>query len=120
MNDKRKLGFWSIVLFGINGVIGSGIFLLPGKAYALMGPKSIWVYVLDMLLVMSMSLCFAEVGGLFDKTGGPYIYAREAFGNFAGFEVGIMKWIVSIVAWATMAVAFPTALGSMHMEQQKI
>lgn len=112
MGNKRKLGFWSIVLFGINGVIGSGIFLLPGKAYALMGPKSIWVYVLDMLLVMSMSLCFAEVGGLFDKTGGPYIYAREAFGNFVGFEVGIMKWIVSIVAWATMAVAFPTALGS--------
>ncbi|AZV58397.1 APC family permease [Clostridium sp. AWRP] len=112
MNNTKKFGFWSIVLLGINGVIGSGIFLLPGKAYAVMGSKSIGAYVIDMILVLSMSLCFAEAAGLFDKAGGPYIYAKEAFGNFAGFEVGVMKWIVSIVAWATMAVAFPTALGA--------
>ncbi|AKA68650.1 MULTISPECIES: APC family permease [Clostridium] len=110
MGDKKKLGLWSIVLLGINAVIGSGIFLLPGKAMKLMGPGSIWVYVFDMILVMSMALCFAEVSGIFNKNGGPYVYAKEAFGNFIGFEVGIMKWAVGIIAWATMAVGFPTAL----------
>lgn len=109
MGDKKKLGLWSIVLLGINAVIGSGIFLLPGKAMKLMGPGSIWVYVFDMILVMSMALCFAEVSGIFNKNGGPYVYAKEAFGNFIGFEVGIMKWAVGIIAWATMAVGFPTA-----------
>ena len=40
---KSKFGFWSIVLLGINAVIGSGIFLLPGKAMALIGPGSVFV-----------------------------------------------------------------------------
>ncbi|MBZ4663721.1 MAG: amino acid permease [Caloramator sp.] len=110
MGDNKKFGFWSIVLLGINGVIGSGIYLLPGKAMKIIGPGSIWIYIFDTLLVMSMALCFAEVGGLFNKNGGPYVYAREAFGEFVGFEVGIMKWAISIIAWATMAVGFATAL----------
>lgn len=112
MGDKKKLGLWSIVLLGINAVIGSGIFLLPGKAMKIMGPGSIWVYLFDMILVMSMALCFAEVSGIFNKNGGPYVYAKEAFGDFIGFEVGIMKWAVGIIAWATMAVGFPTALAN--------
>lgn len=110
MENAKKLGLWSIILLGINGVIGSGIFLLPGKAYGLFGPNSIWIYVFDTILVLSIALCFAETGGMFDKTGGPYIYAKEAFGDFVGFEVGIMKWAISIIAWATMAVGFATAL----------
>lgn len=110
MGDKKKLGLWSIVLLGINAVIGSGIFLLPGKAMKIMGPGSIFVYLFDMILVMAMALCFAEVAGIFNKNGGPYVYAKEAFGDFIGFEVGIMKWAVGIIAWATMAVGFPTAL----------
>lgn len=114
MDNKKKLGLWSIVLLGINSVIGSGIFLLPGKAMKLMGPGSIWVYLFDMVLVMSMALCFAEVAGMFNKNGGPYVYAKEAFGEFVGFEVGIMKWAVSIIAWATMAVGFPTALAKVY------
>lgn len=111
MGEKNKLGLWSIVLLGINSVIGSGIFLLPGKAMKIIGPGSVWMYVFDTFLVLSMALCFAEVGGMFNKAGGPYVYAKEAFGDFVGFEVGIMKWAVSIIAWATMAVGFATALG---------
>lgn len=110
MDNKKKLGLWSIVLLGINGVIGTGIFLLPGKAMKLMGPGSIWVYFFDMLLVMAMTLCFAEVAGIFNKNGGPYVYAKEAFGEFVGFEVGIMKLVVGMIAWATFAVGFTTAL----------
>lgn len=110
MGENKKFGFWSIVLLGINGVIGSGIFLLPGKAMKIIGPGSMWVYVFTALLVMSIALCFAEVGGMFEKNGGPYVYAKEAFGEFVGFEVGIMKWAIGIIAWATMAVGFATAL----------
>jgi len=109
MNEK-KFGLASIILLGINGVIGSGIFLLPGNAYSLFGPQSIWIYMLDTVLVLALALCFAEVGGMFDKTGGDYIYAREAYGEFVGFEVGIMKWAISIIGWATMAVGFSTSL----------
>ena len=41
--EKQKMGFWSIVLLGINGIIGSGIFLLPNQAMKLMGTASIGV-----------------------------------------------------------------------------
>lgn len=107
---KNKFGFWSIVLLGINAIIGSGIFLLPNKAFSIIGPASIGVIFFDMLLVVSIALCFAEAGSMFKKNGGPYVYAREAFGDFVGFEVGFMKWAIGIIAWAAMAVAFATAL----------
>lgn len=119
MEENKKLGLISIILLGINGVIGSGIFLLPGKVYNLYGSQSIWIYIFDMILVMSIALCFAEVGGMFEKTGGPYLYAKEAFGDFIGFEVGLMKWAISIIAWATMAVGFATALGTWWPEAAK-
>lgn len=107
---KNKFGFWSIVLLGINAIIGSGIFLLPNKAMNIIGPASMFVILFEALLVISLALCFAEVGGMFKKNGGPYVYAKEAFGDFVGFEVGFMKWAIGIIAWATMAVAFVTAL----------
>lgn len=110
--EKSKFGFWSIVLLGINAIIGSGIFLLPNKAYALAGSFSLVVIVFDALLAMSLALCFAEASGRFRRNGGPYIYARAAFGNFIGFEVGFMKAAISIIAWAAMANGFATALGA--------
>ena len=109
---KSKFGFWSIVLLGINGVIGSGIFLLPGKAMALIGPGSVFVYLFMTLVVLTIALCFAECAGKFSRIGAAYVYAREAFGEFVGFEVGIMRWAIGIIAWAAMAVGFVTALSA--------
>lgn len=109
---KHQFGLSSIILLGINAIVGSGIFLLPGQAYAKMGSGSLFVYLFVSVLAMALALCFAEVAGMFKRNGGAYLYVKEAFGDFAGFEVGIMKWIVSIIAWATMAVGFATALSS--------
>ena len=50
--ESKKLGFWSIVLLGINGIIGSGILLLPNMAMAIFGPAIIFVMLFDMLLLM--------------------------------------------------------------------
>lgn len=115
---KNKFGFWSIVLLGINAIIGSGIFLLPNKAFSIIGSKSLGVILFDAILVICLALCFAEAGGYFKKNGGPYIYAKEAFGEFVGFEVGFMKWAISIIAWAAMAAAFVQALGNVWAPAQ--
>ncbi|MEY8356671.1 APC family permease [Lachnospiraceae bacterium 54-53] len=112
MESKKKFGLVSIVLLGINAIIGSGIFLLPGNVYKIMGTSSLVIYLFITLLAGSMALCFAEVAGLFKSNGGAYIYTKEAFGNFAGFEVGFMKYVVQITAWATMTVGFVTALSA--------
>ena len=109
--EHKKLSFWSMVLLGINGIIGSGIFLLPNKAMALIGPASLLVMIFDMFLGLAITFCFAEAGGLFKDNGGAYIYAKEAFGDFVGYEVGFLSWITRILAFSTMTVGFATALG---------
>lgn len=106
----NKLGFWSIVLLGINGIIGSGIFLLPNKAVDLIGPASLLVMIFDMFLVLAITFCFAEASGLFKDNGGAYIYAKEAFGDFIGYEVGFLTWMTRVIAFSTMGVGFATAL----------
>ncbi|PCG19166.1 APC family permease [Brachyspira sp. G79] len=116
--SSNKLGLFSIILLGINAIVGTGIFLLPNQAYAEVGVTSIGVIVFDAFLVISIALCFAEMGGMYKNNGGPYLYAKDAFGDFVGFEVGIMKWAISIIAWAAMAMGFPTALGAVWAPAQ--
>lgn len=111
-DKKDKFGLWSIVILGINGIIGTGIFLLPNRAYALMGPSSLLILLFDAFLAGCLALCFAEVAGFFSRNGGPYLYAKAAFGDFVGYEVGVLKLVVTIIAWAAMAVGFATALGA--------
>ena len=111
-DKKDKFGLWSIVLLGINSIIGTGIFLLPNRAYALMGPSSLLILLFDAFLAGCLALCFAEVAGFFSRNGGPYLYAKAAFGDFVGYEVGVLKLVVTIIAWAAMAVGFATALGA--------
>ena len=116
MEKAKKLGLFSMILLGINSIIGSGIFLLPGKVYNLAGQNSMFIYIFATLLVLSILLCFAEVGSMFDKNGGAYLYSKKAFGDFIGFEVGTMSWVIRIISWSTLAVGFATALGSFWPE----
>lgn len=112
-HKKTDLGLFSIVLLGLNTMIGTGIYLLPGKPMALVGPSSILVYVLVTVIVLAIALCFAECATFFSRNGAAYLYAKEAFGDFVGYQVGVLKWVVSIVAWAALAVGFVMILGEM-------
>ena len=57
-----------------------------------------------------IALCFAEVGSRFDRTGGPYLPARAAFGRFIGFEVGWMMWFTRVASQASVANGLALAL----------
>lgn len=109
--STQKMGFISLILFGINAIIGSGIFLLPSTGMRLFGPASILVLLFDGCLAFFIAMCFAECASYFKETGGAYVYAREAFGRFVGYEVGFVTWAIWIIAEATMYTAFATALG---------
>jgi len=107
---SKKMGFWTVLLFGINSIIGSGIFLLPNEGMRLFGPASIFVLAFDAVLVLTIGLCFAEDSSLFEETGGAYVYAKAAFGNFVGYEVGFVTWTIRIIAEGTLYVGFATAV----------
>ena len=107
---SRRLSRIDIIALGINGVVGSGIFFLPSKGDAQMGPAALSATLFAGFLCLLIALCFAEVGSRFRGTGGPYLYARSAFGDFAGFQVGWMTWWVGVTSWAALANAFVMAL----------
>ena len=107
---KRSLSLTDVVALGINGVVGQGIFLLPGLAALRLGPASILAVAFAGMLCFMLALCFAEVGSRFRSTGGAYIYAREAFGDFIGFEVGWMTCCVAVISWAALANGFTVVL----------
>jgi len=105
----RAVSRWQIVGLAINDVIGSGVYLLPAAAAALLGNASILAVVLAGLAVALLVLCFAEAASYFDEPGAGYIYTREAFGNFIGFEVGWMTWLARVASIASLANGFAQA-----------
>jgi APA family basic amino acid/polyamine antiporter len=96
----RGIRRWDLVAVAINGILGAGIFGLPSKVFALIGPYSLLAFLACALVVLLIVLCFAEVGSRFSETGGPYLYARAAFGPVAGFEVGWLMWLARLTAVA--------------------
>jgi len=96
----RGIRKWDLVAVAINGIIGAGIFGLPAKVYSLIGSYSLIAFVVCAFVVLLIILCFAEVGSRFDETGGPYTYARAAFGPTIAFEVGWLSWLARLTAFA--------------------
>src|SRR3954469_4844451 len=107
---RRVVTRWEIVAFSINDVIGSGVYLLPAAAAAVLAGASVWAVVLAGLAVLLLVLCFAEASSYFDQPGGAYLYTRSAFGELIGFEVGWMTWIARIASVASLSVGFAQAL----------
>ncbi|MGT2685983.1 APC family permease [Streptococcus porcinus] len=104
--EDAKFSLSGATLYGINAVIGSGIFLLPQEIYKGLGPASIAVMLATAILTIMLAICFAEVSGYFGKNGGAFQYSKRAFGDFIGFNVGFLGWAVTIFAWAAMAAGF--------------
>jgi amino acid transporter len=108
---RRGVSRWEIVAFSINDVIGSGVYLLPAAAAAILGWVSVGAVVLAGFAVLLLVLCFAEAATHFDGPGSAYLYTREAFGEFVGFEVGWMTWLARVSSVASLSVGFARALG---------
>lgn len=96
----RGIRRWDLVAITINGIIGAGIFGLPSEVFSKIGSYSLIAFVVCALVVTLIILCFAEVGSRFDQTGGPYLYAREAFGETTGFGIGWLIWLARLTAFA--------------------
>lgn len=103
MNEQkliRGIGRWDLTAIFINTIIGAGIFGLPAKVHALIGTWSLVAFFACAMIISFIVVCYAEVASRFSATGGPYLYAREAFGPVVGFEVGWLYWIVRVTTFA--------------------
>jgi basic amino acid/polyamine antiporter, APA family len=107
----RAIGRWSLLALVVNSIIGSGVFGLPSVVAALIGKASVWAVIAagaGMSIIMG---CFAEVASRFQQAGGPYLYARVAFGRFMGIQTAWMLWLGQVAAPAANANLFVIYMG---------
>jgi basic amino acid/polyamine antiporter, APA family len=109
---KREIGVWGLVSNSINIIIGAGIFILPVLVAQKLGTGSIWAYLICGLLMISIMLCFAEVGSMITRTGGAYSYIETAFGKYAGFlTTNIFIFGAAVMANAAVANGLADTIG---------
>ncbi len=100
------MGRWTLVALVINTIIGSGIFGLPSLVWKYVGGAAPWAYLLAGAGIGVIMACFAEAASRFTEAGGPYLYARAAFGRFLGIAMGWLLWLVRLSAAAAGANLF--------------
>ncbi|HLD46055.1 MAG TPA: amino acid permease, partial [bacterium] len=109
---KRELRFFDILCIGVNAIVGSGIFLIPGRLIGGMGPASILLYVVCGLMLIPVGLCFAEASSRTDRSGGSYIYVEKAFGHGLGFATGWIDIATALFSYPAAAIGLPKYLAT--------
>jgi amino acid transporter len=102
---RRSLTRFDVTCLGLNAIVGSGIFLLPDDLYREMGALSPLAFLLCAIGLLPVALCYAEAASYSDDTGGPYLYARDAFGPRIGFIVVWMCFVNALFSFAAVASA---------------
>ena len=91
-----------------------GVFLLPASLAAVVlisGSGSLLAWAFTGIGAMLLALVFATLGRAYPRTGGPYVYAHRAFGDFIGFRTAWGYWIAAWAGNAAIAVTFVGYLG---------
>ncbi|MFP4403237.1 MAG: amino acid permease [Candidatus Woesearchaeota archaeon] len=101
---KKVISKKAIFIITVNSIMGTGIFFLPAIGAGIAGPASILSWVLLSILCIYISMCFAELTGMFPTSGGVYEFCRQAFGHFWSFIIGWMTFIVGNITIAMLIV----------------
>ena len=98
---KRVVGVSGLALSIVNGVIGSGIFVLPAIVGIAMGAFGVFGYIACSIMLAAIMLCYAEIGSRVTTSGGSYAYVEAAFGDLPGF---IINWLF-VFGWGVLGSA---------------
>jgi len=100
----RTLGLTEILMLGIGGTMGAGVFVLTGHAAGMVGPAVILVFLLAAIQSLPNALSYAELASTFPVAGGGYAYISKAMNGVLPFIVGWVSWFSSLVYSALAAV----------------
>lgn len=112
----KKLTTYGLTMIAVGSCIGSGIFITPSQIVSdLQSPWLVLlVWIVGGVVALTGALTFAELGGLFPKTGGVYVFLREAYGPLVAFFYG---WSILLVvtsgAIAALSLAFAQYLSTL-------
>ncbi|MFD0273661.1 amino acid permease [Kitasatospora sp. NPDC127111] len=102
---ERSFGLPAATALVVGSIIGTGVFALP-SALAPYGPIALVAFVLVTIGALALAVTFGRLAERSPGSGGPYVYAREAFGEFAGFLTAWSYWITAWAGNAAIAVAW--------------
>jgi APA family basic amino acid/polyamine antiporter len=103
---ERKLTLFDVTNLVVGAIVGADIYVASSFGARSLGPFSLVVWVIAGLMAMVIALCFAQCAALVPEVGGPYAYAKQAWGTFTGFIVGWSLWFAELISLAVFPVAF--------------
>ncbi|HET7746773.1 MAG TPA: APC family permease [Vicinamibacteria bacterium] len=109
----RAIGRWDLTASVINSVIGSAIFGMPAVLAGLTGALSPLAALYGGLGILAVVLCHAEVASRFREPGGTYLYIREAFPPFVGFQAGWLSFVIRVLSMGANLNVFADYLGQL-------
>ena len=110
MKKNEKIGPFSAFLLGVDGMVGSAIYLLPGSLYSKAGNNLFTILFASGVAALLLALCYATLSSETQQNGAAWLYAYKEFGRFAGFEVGFFTWFQGVITITTEIAAFLTSL----------
>jgi basic amino acid/polyamine antiporter, APA family len=97
--SRRVLGFGTLLTLGLNGIVGVGIFFTPSELARLVpGTGSALAFVVTALLLLPVAWVYGRLGSAYPEDGGPFVWAREAFGTRFAFAVGFVAYASAVLS----------------------
>ena len=109
---RRDIGFLGSAFLAFNGLVGAGIFVLPGTLHDRFGDFSIWLFPAFGLLALAIAWPFARTAGHFGQSGGPIVYAAT-FGRVPSFLTGWVYYVARAAAFAANLTVLATYLATL-------
>lgn len=110
---KRHIGLWSAILLVIGNAIGSGIFLTSGIMFQRLPSATLLIlaWAAGGVLTLAGALTYAEMGSMYPRSGGLYVFLQEAYGPFLSFLFGWACLLVILTGQiAAIAIGFAAYL----------
>ncbi|MQT12642.1 arginine/agmatine antiporter [Segnochrobactrum spirostomi] len=99
-----KIGLVPATLMVAGNMMGSGVFMLPANLAAI-GGIAVFGWIITLVGALSLALVFAKLAAIDPLAGGPYAYARKAFGDYMGYQTNLIYWLANVVGNVGLAVA---------------
>ena len=103
---KKSLGAFDLVILGVGGIIGAGIFVLVGLGAQTAGPNIIWAFVLAGFICALAGLAYAELASTIPTSGSAYAYAYSSLGETIAWTLGWALVLEYAVGSAAVAIGW--------------
>ena len=104
VSESNKIGLVPAILMVAGNMMGSGVFMLPANLAGI-GSIAIIGWLITIVGAVSLGLVFAKLTEINTAAGGPYAYAKKAFGDYMGYQTNLVYWLANVIGNVGLAVA---------------